>query len=449
MQHTAILSGAALLAACAPPTTADQTTSADSGDDAAEPTPTPNISSIGTGETEVIFWHGLGGADGKTMTELLEVYAEENPDVTVQQELLTWDIFYQKVPTSVIAGNPPDMIITHEWAIGQFGARDMLRAADEFYEVRGLPQEDFLEFAFNNITHEGTPLGVLLDNHGQGGYLNVELFEEAGLDPESPPQTPTEFLEIASQLTRDSNGRAPTDSGFDPESIEQWAFTWTFWQRWAMLSTIWQNGGDTITEDGTTSLIDQEAVRDALQWWHDAVHTHHIMALPFGWDRADAYVNNRLAMYVNGSWDLNFIRDSGLEDKTRAFFAPQVTGTQPAVWMSAHVMAIPNGVDEERTGPAGDLITWLSEHGLEWANSGQPPARLSQQNSEQLQSHWHTGVFSRQFQEIGRTERQHVNITEIQEAYQPEFEAALTDQKTIDEALATAHERVQKVLDRV
>ncbi len=445
LSTTAAVTGLAL-AACAPPTS--PAPAAEAPADAPEPTPTPSISSIGTGENEVVFWHGLGGADGKTMTELLEVYAQENSDVTVQQELLTWSIFYQKVPTAVIAGNPPDMIITHEWAIGQFGARNVLRPADDIYDLFGFSEDDFIPFAYKNIIYEGQPLGILLDNHGQGAYINLELFEEAGIDPDTSPQNRAEFMDMMTQLTRDANGNTPADSGFDPENIHQWAFTWTFFHRWCMLSTMWQHGGDTISEDGALSLIDSDEVRDSLQFWHDVIYKHHIMAVPTGFDRRDAYTNNRLAMYVNGSWDLNFIRDQGLEDKTRAWYAPQVGPVGPAVWMSAHVMAIPTGVDEEGDALAANLIGWLSDHGLQWADSGQPPARISQQNSDQLQSHWHTGVFARQFQDIGRMETPHQNISEIQEAYESEFEAAITNTKSVDEAIATAHERVQKVLDR-
>ena len=126
------------LVACAPPT--QERAPAAEAEEAAAAEPTAVVEQFGTGETEVVFWHGLGGADGKTMTELIEQYTTENPDVTVRQELLTWDIFYQKVPTSVIAGAPPDLIITHEWAIAQFGARDMLRPANDFFEVHGLDQ---------------------------------------------------------------------------------------------------------------------------------------------------------------------------------------------------------------------------------------------------------------------------------------------------------------------
>ena len=397
---------------------------------------------------EVDLWHGLGGADGKTFTELVGQYMEEMDSVTVNEELLTWDIFYQKVPSAVIAGNPPDMIITHEWAIGQWGPRGVLRAADDFYDSMGVPRDDFIPAVFANIHYEGSPLGVLLDTHGSGGYLNVELLEAAGLDPATPPTNRTEFLEQMSQLTLDSAGRNPTDSGFDPEDIVQHAFHSHFWRRWAMLEAMWQNGGNTISEDGTQSTIDSEPVREALDFWHQMIHDHHLHAVPVGYSMTDSYQNGALALAIAGSWWLNFIRDSDLESKTVFWRVPQYGLVQPQAWMSAHVMGIPNGTDEEGAAAASDFIVWLSNHGLEWARSGQPPARISLQNSPTLQDHWHTGNFGSQFQAIGRTEQQHGNITEIQNAYQQEFEAVITNVKTLDEGIGEAHARVQEVLDR-
>lgn len=397
---------------------------------------------------EVDLWHGLGGADGKTFTELVAQYMEESENVTVNEELLTWDIFYQKVPSSVIAGNPPDMIITHEWAIGQWGPRRVLSPADDFYDSMGVPRDDFIPAVFENIHYEGSPLGVLLDTHGSGGYLNTELVAAAGLDPETPPTNRVEFVEQMSLLTLDSQGRNPTDAGFDPEDIVQYAFHSHFWRRWAMLVAMWQNGGNTINEDGTQSTIDSEEVTEALSFWYEMVHTHHLHAVPVGYDMGDSYQNDTLVLAIAGSWWRNFIQDTNLVDKTTFWRVPQYGLVEQVTWMSAHVMGIPTGTDEEGTSGAADLIVWMSNHGLDWARSGQPPARISLQNDPTLQEHWHTGNFGSQFQDIGRTEQQHANITEIQNAYQQEFEAVITDVKTVSEGIAEAHLRVQEVLDR-
>ena len=51
--------------------------------------------------------HSSGGADGTVFAQMLQKYATDNPDVSVQSETYNWDVFFQKYPTAVAAGTPP------------------------------------------------------------------------------------------------------------------------------------------------------------------------------------------------------------------------------------------------------------------------------------------------------------------------------------------------------
>src|SRR5215207_5783980 len=48
------------------------------------PEPTPVLADIGSGSKTVVFWHGLGGADGATMQEMLKTYAASKGDRIVR-----------------------------------------------------------------------------------------------------------------------------------------------------------------------------------------------------------------------------------------------------------------------------------------------------------------------------------------------------------------------------
>src|SRR5262245_48155579 len=89
---------------------------------AAPPTPTVGIAEIGQGSKQVVFWHGLGGADGKTMQEMLKTYAAAKGDTVVRSETYDWNVFYQKLPTAAVAKTPPDLAIMHDWGIKQFSS---------------------------------------------------------------------------------------------------------------------------------------------------------------------------------------------------------------------------------------------------------------------------------------------------------------------------------------
>src|SRR5262245_34993851 len=86
------LAGVGLLTACggntaapAAPTTAPAAAEPTKAPDAAAPTPEPTVAvaEIGSGSKQTVFWHGLGGADGKTMAEMLNQYAKAKGDTAV------------------------------------------------------------------------------------------------------------------------------------------------------------------------------------------------------------------------------------------------------------------------------------------------------------------------------------------------------------------------------
>src|SRR6266540_1100390 len=81
---------AAAAATAAPAAAAPTAAPAESAPTAAagEPTPepTPVVNALGSGAKTVVFWHGLGGADGATMQEMLKSYAAAKGDRTVRSE---------------------------------------------------------------------------------------------------------------------------------------------------------------------------------------------------------------------------------------------------------------------------------------------------------------------------------------------------------------------------
>ncbi len=60
-------------------TVAGSAETAAAGEAAAPPTPSPaptlTPAVLGTGSQKITFWHGLGGADGATMVQMLQTYA--------------------------------------------------------------------------------------------------------------------------------------------------------------------------------------------------------------------------------------------------------------------------------------------------------------------------------------------------------------------------------------
>ncbi|HEU5015846.1 MAG TPA: extracellular solute-binding protein [Roseiflexaceae bacterium] len=417
----------------------------------AAPTPTPVV--LGTGSQKVTIWHGLGGADGATFVQMLGTYASQKPDVTISSEVFSdWNVFYQKLPTATAAGTPPDAGIMHSWAIKQFATQGILQDADtNFFQPGLVPKDDFNPTLIDAITVDGKTQAVPFDNHGWLNWVNTKVIKDAGLDPNNLPKNGEEFITWAKKIVVDDAGKHPDESGFNPDRVKIWAVQ-AGWQRFTIVSTIWQFGGGLISDDGKKSLVNTDQTVAALQYWTDLIFKHHVAppAVPGTPSNTDLFKSNSIALMWDGTWNLNFFKDN--PDSAQVMQPMYINSLAPdgkqAVRFDSHMLIIPNGVEDPNLSASKDLIKWLSDNGETWATSGQVPARLSVQNKPAVQNIPSGKMAAAEFKEIGRPGQSHPSINEIVTAYEAAFSAALAGTTPPKQALDEANTQVQSILDR-
>jgi ABC-type glycerol-3-phosphate transport system substrate-binding protein len=320
----------------------------------------------------------------------------------------------------------------------------VLRPSSDLYtsDVGSLPDEDFKPELLERLDYEGVRYGVPLDNLGWGIWINRDLFEAAGLDPDTPPTNGEELIEMARQLTLDANGNHPNDEGFDPTQVTQWGIAINNPKN-TYQSVLWQYGGDVFDENN--ALLTEDPARAALQFLTDLIYTEHVSPPPGGFDVLQAFGAGQLAILPYGTWGLNFMRDSGLNWDVWPMIQ---IGPEPATRMSSHVLHMPAALEGERLEAAKRLIVYLSDNGLTWATSGQVPARFSVQEQLDPDEDHAVLVFAESFRTQGRLETPHPLKQEIAAAWEPEVDGAFNNVTGVDAALEVADERVQDVLDR-
>jgi len=411
-----------------------------------EATATPIVAEAGEGDLQLIFWNGLTGSDGATMVQIVQSFADENPDVSVRVEMMPWDIYFDKLLTSLVSGNPPDVFLLHEFEIPQFASQGVLRDTSDFYQEMGGPidETDIVPYTLEALNFEGNRYGVPLDIHGFGLWTNKDLLEAAGLDPEMCPATGEEYVQMARQLTLDANGNNADSADFDPENVTQWG-TAVSWFKVTFLSLLYQYGGDWSDRAGTATL-DSEAATKAVTFWKGLIDNEHVAPQPAGYDSWQSFAGGNLAMITEGSWMLNFNNDAGINWNICPF--PQI-GDEKGVWTSSHVMYVPTTLEGDRLEAAKRLISYISDHGLVWATSGMPSARVSVQEEIGASSDLPSAkLLGESFQEFGHYDYAMPCIQEVILAYEPELDAIYNGTKTMEQGLADANSRVQDILDR-
>lgn len=445
-----------VLAACAPPTTPPSAADAAPAEATAAPaeapaapaepppTATPVVAEFGSGQMQLIFWNGLTGSDGVTMQAMVEQFVSENPDISVRIEAMPWNIYFDKLLTSMVSGSPPDVFIVREFENAGFARQGVLRDAADLYTSGGgtLPDEDFKPELLERLDYEGVRYGVPLDNLGWGVWINRDLFEAAGLDPDVQPTNAAELTDMARKLTVDVNGKHPGDDGYDTAQVAQWGIAINNPKN-TYQSVLWQYGGD-VFQDGTATL-DQPAAQEALDFLTGLIYTEYVAPPSAGFDALQAFGAGQLAILPYGTWGLNFMK--GSEINWDVWPMIQV-GPEPAARMSSHVLHMPATLEGDRLDAAKRLITYLSDNGLTWSSSGQVPARISVQAQLDPEADRAVLVFAESFNRQGRLETPHSLKQEIAAAWEPEVDGAWNQVATPADALKVANGRVQEVLDR-
>ena len=224
-------------------------------------------------QVEVSFFYpvAVGGPITKIIDGMAADFEKENPGVKVRP---IYSGSYQesiaKALTAVKSGDPPVMSILlstdmytliDEDAIVPFS--DLLRSPDDQAWVKGF-YPGFME----NSQTGGKVWGIPFQRSTIVLYYNKELFKEAGLDPNRPPQTWKEQVEYAQKLTRrDASGKV-TQWGMQ---IPSSGFPYWLFQALAI-----QAGQNLMNDAGTEVYYDKPAVVEALQYWVDLVKTHKV-----------------------------------------------------------------------------------------------------------------------------------------------------------------------------
>ena len=409
----------------------------------------PIVTDLGTSDLKISYWHGLGGSDGITMNEMLADFVDQNPDISVTAELLPWNTLYAKLQAAFLAGTPPDLVLMHASELSQYASYGVIRPLDDMYTSGGgwLPDDDLAPSTYAGMHYDGVLYGIPLDNHGMGQWINVDHFEAAGLDPDGPmPDSYEGWVELFQQLTLDANGNNAASDDFDAENVVQWGYSVRQYPRANFLGHLAQHGGSLVSEDGTTITVNSEAGMAALQNSYDLVHKYHVSPVPAGFDAWQGYASGVVSVLPAGTWFRNFSKSIDINSKAIAF---NQFGAEPAAWFGMHSFFVPASLEGEKFEAVETLLQWISANQAHWAMSGQVPALLSVQASLDAENFPSNIVLGASFADHGVLD---FSSTVTAELYQlglvPELNAALNDQKTVEQALNDAAERMQAILDR-
>ncbi|MBI4901153.1 MAG: extracellular solute-binding protein [Actinobacteria bacterium] len=334
-------------------------------------------SATDTTPSKIVYYGGWTGSDLDKMQAMVTKYNASQSKVQVEFSSLQWTNMFTKFLADYQAGNSPDVVAMHTFEIGQFadmGVLDSGAVGD-----LGLKKDDFLPIAWDGSSYNKKQYGVPLDVNMHAVYYNKDMFAKAGIS--SFPTDKASFLAAAQKLTVDTNGKHPTDSGFNPQSVQTYGLGFSmnhhaFYQVFALMN---QDGYNPFTADMKSISLDTAKTAPAINVLEDLIFNQKVV--PVGEKSPiDDFKAGKVAMVVDGNWQLSGFSAVKFAWDTAPY--PQM-GAQKAVWGASEVITIPVQAkkDAKKAAAVKDFVTWLAQNSAEWAKSGQIPANKASYNA--------------------------------------------------------------------
>ena len=232
--------------------TDDESATDDAGDDATDD---------GTDDgTDAMDAHA-GVDDGATITMwtraateaqsrgLVDAYNEAH-DNQVELTVIPTDDYQAAVGTAAGAGDLPDLLSVDVVFAPNYTSSGLF--LDITDRIAALPFADDIAQSHIEVgTFEGAQYVIPHTMDLSVLFYNKDLYEQAGLDPEAPPTSLTEFAEHARAI--DELGDDIHGTFFGGNCGGCLVFTW-----WP---SLWADGHEVMNEDGTESLLDSDAAQ--------------------------------------------------------------------------------------------------------------------------------------------------------------------------------------------
>lgn len=210
---------------------------------------------------------------------LLPRFADAHPEINVKFETGPWGEYMPKQQAQIAAGDLPDVFRNPNYDLPAIYTRDVLLDLNPMIEGDTEVAEVIPELAWGLFMDaEERRWAAPQSIGGNALAYNETLFDEAGLEYPTDTWTYEDFLEASILLTKDENGRNPTDAGFDAGAVKQYGYYARNYATTDYGPQSYGFGGSWYKDPGFNleANFDDPKTIEAFQWTMDLVGKHRV-----------------------------------------------------------------------------------------------------------------------------------------------------------------------------
>jgi multiple sugar transport system substrate-binding protein len=288
------------------PAPAAEPTAAPAAEPSAAPAPTamaePTAGVASGSGQKIRVWIVDWGETTGQFTDLLTAGAKS---LGLELELVQ-NVEYDKVLAAIQGGDPPELIVPGGADnIGTYAREGLVLPLDDLIAKGGVDMNDILPGSTGICQYYGKLYCLPWGTDAYAFFWNKDLFQQAGLDPEKPPQTLDELSEYAKKLNKTDKDGNLTQIGFIPDF--EWSHTSdTYLQLF---------GGNFYSPDGTKITVATDPMVQALEWQKQfyvgpGVEKVERLKSGFGDAAQNGFNAGKIAMMLHGEWIPAAIKDA-------------------------------------------------------------------------------------------------------------------------------------------
>ena len=326
------------------------------------------VGSSGDQSVTIQFWHAMGGDLAQRIDDIVNSFEEQSDGITVETTSRnSYRDNLNATTSAVSSGNPP--ALSQIFEIGTQLAID----SQAFVPVEDIIPSDrinfdnFLDPVLDFYRVDGKLNSMPFNSSNAIMMYNRDAFEEAGLDPDSPPTTYQGITDAANTLTSegvvDQGMTFPNHSWF----VESW---------FAQQNTTVVNNENGRNGRATESNLDSEAAQNIFEWWTDLYEQDQYLNPGIeAWGEAQqAFLTQKTGMIIYSTSSIAPMKqgaaDNGFELDTA--YLPAPGGDRTGIPIGGASLWVPQGLSDAQQQAAAELLLFMTQ--------------------PEQQAQWHTGT---------------------------------------------------------
>ncbi|MCF6234567.1 MAG: ABC transporter substrate-binding protein [Rhodobacteraceae bacterium] len=389
-------------------------------------------------QTELTMYYpiAVGGSLTQVVDGIVADFEAQNPDISVNAIYSgNYDDTRVRALSALNAGESAQMAVMFS-----IDAYDLIEQ-ELIIPFDGLADQDWLNSFYPalmaNSQIEGQTWGIPFQRSTIVAYYNKDMFRAAGLDPESPPTTWDEMIEMGKALTNDDTFGLMIPS--------------TGYPYWMFQALAIQNGKEVMSADGLTTFFDDPTVVETLEFWKSLSSEHGIMpkgTVEWGTLR-QAFLEGQTAIMWHSTGNLTTVKENASFDFGVAELPANVRLGSPTGGGNFYIFKETS--DEERAA-AMKLIKFMTapEQAAAWSIAtgymGVSPAAYETEALQAYVKEFPPALVARNQLENAVAEFSTFETSRVRQGLNNAIQSALTGAKTPEEALTEAQAAAERLL---